>query len=172
MKELLARFAAPGALCVFGLCLLVKPDSAAWLISMAIGWGMLLLGALCVFSAVWGHIAGHDKTGMMLACGIPLILLGLFLIRHPLLLATYGGIILGAWLIMEGGKRVFRLGDRSWGIVTMVSGAILIFLPLIASRLVFSICGAVLLVVGALMFISRLRRSRLEGGDDEGYVDL
>lgn len=169
IKGMLSRFAAPVALCVLGLCLILRPDSAAWLISMVIGWGLLLLGAVCVFSA----IVGHDKTAMMLFCGIPLILLGLCLIRHPLALATYGGIILGIWLVVDGGKQVFRFGDRSWGIVTMVAGAVLVFLPLIASRLVFTICGVVLLVVGALMLLARLRRNRLDSGsDDPNIIDV
>lgn len=168
-KNLVSLLLAPAALCVLGLCLILKPDLVPWLIAIFIGWGLVLLGVICGIGAIFGH----DKTASKLFCTAAFLGMGGWLIRHPLMLATYGGIFIGVWLVIDGGQKVFRYGDRSWGIVSMVGGAVLCFLPMIASRLVFSVCGGVLLIAGVFMFIGRLRLRRLDSGnDDPNIIDV
>lgn len=169
LKGLLSLYAAPAVLCVLGLCLLLRPDSASALIARVLGWGLFALGVGCGISAIFGH----GGTAVKILGTLVFLGLGGWLIRNPLALANAGGQFIGVLLITEGGQRVFRYGDKGWGLITIAAGAVLVFLPMIASRLVFSICGAVLLVVGVLMFIGRFHRCRLESGnDDPNIIDV
>ena len=51
-------------------------------------------------------------------------------------------------------------------VVVTLLGAILVLMPMTASRLVFSLCGLVVTVVGIVMLLDRLRKPRLKDGGD------
>ena len=57
-------------------------------------------------------------------------------------------------------------------VVTAAIGAILILLPMTTSRVVFSICGLVVLLIGIVMLVDRIRKRRLlEPKDDPNIID-
>ena len=60
-------------------------------------------------------------------------------------------------------------------LVTAIVGVVLVVLPMTTSRLVFSLCGLVVLVTGIAMFLDRLKgRNRLEGPgepEDPNIID-
>ena len=65
-------------------------------------------------------------------------------------------------ITFENAKRVYKLDI----------GAILILLPMTTSRVVFSICGLVVLLIGIVMLVDRIRKRRLlEPKDDPNIID-
>lgn len=165
--SLLYQLASPIALIVLGAVLLLSPDSASALIAKILGWGIFLAGIGFGISG----IAGRSGTALKIFAAIVCIGLGGTLIRNPLILAANIGRFLGILLLIRGGRDFFQSNHQSakvLSIVTAVLGVVLIVLPMTTSRLVFSLLGLVILVIGTAMLIERLRdRRRLDDGKDK-----
>ena len=57
-------------------------------------------------------------------------------------------------------------------IVVILVGAVLILMPMTASRLIFSLCGIVVLAIGVVMLLGRLKDNpRLNGPQDPNIID-
>ncbi len=145
---------------LLGLILLLVPDSASVIIAYGIG-GILTLGGI-VF--VIGALLDRSffKGFWALAC----LSIGGTLMGNPLLLARNLGRFLGIWLAIEGGD-CLRKGNRVFGWVILIAAVVLVLSPMTLSRLVFSLCGLVVLFIGIGMLIDRLKnQKRLHKGDD------
>ena len=100
--------------------------------------------------------------------------LGRWLMDHPLAWAAWGGRIIGLLLLLRGirdfTQSVFTQG-KVLSAVTAVLGLVLILLPMTASRMVFSLCGAVILAVGGGMLAERVWEKKNWGNDDPNIID-
>ena len=164
VRELLA----PAALIVLGAVLLFNPDSASALISKLLGWCVI------AFAIGFGIAAIASDTGKM-GKGITAVILavvGGWLTNNPLALAAWIGRLVGIFLVVDGVQDILHL--RSQGqrfvlpLIATVVGAVLILLPMTTTRLVFSVCGAVVLFIGIIMLLDRLRgKKQLRSGDSD-----
>lgn len=170
ISEIVARFATPVALVALGLVLLFCPDMASALISKVAGWGLMLAGIVVAVAIVVDSNWAVSRILTALAC----MLLGRWLMTHPLAWAAWGGRIVGVLLLLRGirdfTQSVLPQG-RVLSVVTALLGVMLILLPMTASRLVFSLCGIVILAVGAGMFVERIWERRNGEGDDPNIID-
>ena len=170
ISALIARFATPLAQLVLGLVLLFCPDTASALISKMVGWCLVIAGIVMAVAMVV-----DGSWSFMKAAGVlGLVGLGRWLMTHPLAWAAWGGRIIGVLVLLRG-IRDFTQSSLTQGkilsVVTAVVGVMLIVLPMTASRLMFSLCGLVVLTVGCGMFAERIwERKRLEG-DDPNIID-
>ena len=154
------RFGMPVTTIVLGLILLIVPDSASVVIAYGIG-GILIFGGI-VFAIGALLDQSLSKGFWALAC----LSIGGTLMGNPLLLARNLGRFLGIWLAIEGGD-CLRKGNRIFGVMILVAAVALILSPMTLSRLVFSLCGLVVLFIGIGMLIDRLKnQKRLHKGDD------
>ena len=161
IPEAAKQLAMPVTLIVFGLLLLIFPDSASVIIAYGIG-GILLLAGI-----VMGIGALLDRRLSQILWTLACLSLGSALMGNPLLLARNVGRFLGILLAIEGGS-CLRNGSRTLGTVLLVAAAIVVFSPMSLSRLVFSLCGAVVLVMGIAILISHLKQLRyLPRGKDD-----
>ena len=157
----------PVLLILLGLILLVSPDSASALIARLLGW---LLGLAAICFGIAALVSPHARPGKVFAA-IVLAMIGGTLARNPLILATWIGRFIGILLLLNALSDAFtirRIGLRpGFSLVTAVIGVVLIVLPLTASRLLFSLCGAAAMLVGIVMLISRIKGHRIldEPGD-------
>lgn len=164
--SLVYQLASPVALILLGLVLIIHPDTASALIARLLGWGMLLVG---IGTGVAAIVSKRGQVGKGVAA-VGCVTIGGFLMRNPLILAAGIGRLLGILLILRGGRDVM-LSNRSGhgrilAILTTAVGVVLTVLPLTTSRLVFSLCGVVVLGIGIAMLIDRLKDRRyLEDGD-------
>lgn len=163
--SLIYQLASPVLLMLLGLILLLSPDTASALIARMLGWGMTFVGAGIGIAAIVNRRGAVGKGLAAVGC----VCIGGWLTANPLLLAAGIGRILGILILLRG-IRDWVLA-RKYGngavlaIVTTVAGLILTLLPMTTSRLVFSLCGAVVLVTGAAMLLQRLKDKRyLEDG--------
>lgn len=164
--QYISLLAAPTALWIVGIILLVHPDSAAALISRVLGWGLFLVGIGCGLSAIFRP----GSTAIKIIGAIVFLCIGSWLIRNPLALAAMAGVVVGILLVIKGAQELFRGFGRGWSVVEMVLGVMLALLPLTTSRLVFSLCGLVMTVAGILMTVDRIRRARLDSGDNDPNI--
>lgn len=172
MLALIYQLASPVLLIALGMILIISPDAASALVARVLGWGILLVGVGIGVAAIINRNGAVGKGVAAVGC----VTIGGFLLRNPLILAAGIGRLLGLLLILRGG-RDFMLSNRSghgrWlAIVTIVAGVVLAVLPMTTSRLVFSGCGVVVLLIGGAMLIERLRERRyLEDGGDPNIID-
>jgi len=153
-------FGMPVTLMAFGLILLIFPDSASVIIAYLMA-GLLTLGGI-----VYGVGALLDRQLSKGIGALVCLSLGSVLAGNPLLLARNLGRFLGILLAVEGGD-CLRKGNRIFGIVILVAAVALILSPMALSRLVFSLCGLVVLFIGIGMLADRIKnRKYLPKGDD------
>lgn len=155
---------------VGGLILFFSPDSGAILLTKLLGWGLLLAGGVALLSLFLTR--GRDLPKLLWA--VLCFGIGSYLTANPLLLAKGIGRILGLLLLIRG-IRDFFLSSYSSGkvisLITALAGLVLVVLPMTTSRLVFSLLGLFLLILGAGMFLDRLRNRRyLDSGDDDPNI--
>lgn len=163
--DLIYQLASPVALILLGGILLLSPDTASALISRLLGWVLTLVGIGVGISAVLDRrgAIGKGITALGFVC------VGGWLTANPLLLAAGIGRILGILLALRGLRDLSLDRSRGYGsplsLITTIAGVILVLLPMTTSRLVFGLCGAVILGIGIAQLIQRLRRNRLDKGD-------
>ena len=175
LTRLLRQFAAPVLLVALGMVLVIHPDAASALITKILG-GCLILGGILIGISAIIHEQGRIGKGIV---AVALAAVGGWLTSNPLVLAAWMGRILGALLLVDGLMDGFYAGRQGrgfllHGIVALV-GAVLILLPMTTSRIMFRLCGVVVIVIGALMLLDRLRgRNALNAPqepDDDNIID-
>lgn len=159
---------APVLVIALGLVLIFNPDSASALISKILGWILICIGVGVGISAVTNDRGRIFKgiTAVFFAAA------GGWLVNHPLALAAWIGRIIGVLLMIDGVQDVANLrkaGRRFlMPLIVTIVGAVLVLMPMATSRLVFSLCGIVVLIIGVGMLLERLRgKKRLEGPKDD-----
>ena len=158
------RFGMPVTTIILGLILLLVPDSASVVIAYGIGGILSLGGIVFVIGALLDR--SFSKGFWALAC----LSIGSTLMGNPLLLARNLGRFLGVLLAIEGGS-CLRKGNRVFGMVILAAAVALVLSPMTLSRLVFSLCGVVVLLIGIGMFIDRLKNQRYLSKGDDNIID-
>ena len=170
ISEFVSRFATPVVLIVLGLVLIFCPDTASALISKVVGWGLLMAGIVVAVAMVVDSNWSVSKVLTVLT----LVILGRWLMTHPLAWAAWGGRIIGLLLLLRGirdfTQSVFTQG-RALSVLTAVLGVVLILMPMTASRMVFSLCGVVILAVGGGMLAERIWEKKNGETDDPNIID-
>ena len=170
ISDFISRFATPAVLIVLGLVLIFCPDTASALISKVAGWSLMMAGIVVAVAMV---VDGNWSVSKILTI-LVLVGLGQWLMNHPLAWAAWGGRIIGLLLLLRGirdfTQSVFAQG-KVLSVVTAVLGLMLILLPMTASRMVFSLCGVVLLVVGGGMLAERIWEKKNLEDDDPNIID-
>ena len=159
LMELVNQFGAPATMILVGLILLLMPDSASVIIAY------LVSGILTLSGIVLGIAALLDRQISKGIWVLVCLSVGSTLIGNPLLLARNLGRFLGVLLAIEGGS-CLRRGNRAFGTVIWIAAVLLVLSPMTLSRLVFSLCGVVVLLIGVGMLVDRLKhRKYLDKGD-------
>lgn len=177
--KLVNTLGVPVLIIVLGCIMLFNPDSPSALIAKIIGWVLVVGGGVYAVRIFSGR-QKTGKTGHFLA--VAALALGIWMLCNPLVLASMLGRFLGILLLIRslgdvyGFYRQKKAGSVGkppiLSIITAVIGLILFFLPLSASRMVFSILGLVLICIGVAEAYDRLKGKRyLEAGSDPNIID-
>lgn len=162
-------YLAPVLVILLGLLLLISPDTASALISKILGGALSLVGFVLAAIALFGN----RRVGKLIFA-LAIVACGGILSANPLLLASFAGRIVGILLLVDGiGDMInaHRRGIRGlMPLLVTILGAILVLMPMTASRLLFGLCGLAVTVVGFFMLLDRLRR-KLPAGDDPNIID-
>ena len=163
---------APVLIMLLGLVLVLNPDSASVLISRVVGWAVTIGGIGCALGAVF---SSQGRVGKIISAVI-FIGAGMWLNANPLMLASAIGRFVGIFLLINGLQDLRQAWGRKQGmlipaLVTAAGLALTLLIPLSVSRLVFSLCGVVILAVGAVMAFDRLKNRRWLGSGDDDIID-
>lgn len=166
--SLIRLILAPVMVILLGLILIVNPDSATALISKVLGWILIGIAVGIGLSAVF-------KDSGRIGKGIAAVLFavaGGWLVKNPLALAAWIGRFIGVLLIIDGLQDIANL--RKVGksflmpLIATAVGVILVVMPMTTSRLVFTLCGIVVLLIGVGMLLERLKgKKRLSEPKDD-----
>lgn len=163
--------ATPVLLMVLGLILLIHPDSASALVAQILGWVLLIAGVVFAVSAIAGHF---DTVGKVLSA-VCCFAVGAWLLRNPLMLAAGLGRLAGILLVVRGIQDILNASRYHYGIlpavITTILGAVLIALPMTTSRVVISLCGLLVLIVGVAILVDRLRNRRPKEPSESDIID-
>ena len=162
----------PVLLILLGLILIVNPDSASALISRIIGYVLTLAAVITGLTAIFSH----SKRVLKGICAVVLAMVGGWLMAHPLWLTAWISRFLGMLIMVNSGMDLIYAIKCKRHVVFHAAataiGALLILMPMSASRLVFTLCGIAVLAIGAVMFYDRIRGRRwLTEGDDPNIID-
>lgn len=162
----------PGLLVGTGLILTVNPDSATRLLGLVMGWALIAVGAYCAWLSYRDAFGRMRRVLAMAVCWA----IGLRMLSHPLAVAEGLGRLAGAVLLLKGLNDVtnaFTQKRKNQGIGEMIAGGLLFLVPMFASRMVMSVIGMVMLVLGAVMGIEKLRdHRRLNTWEDSEYASV
>ena len=159
------------AVILLGILLVVSPDSASILVARILGWGLTLVGIGFGIAAILDRDRAVRKgvTAVIFACA------GGWLTANPLLLAAWIGRIIGLLIIFRGIRDLYLANSygysRMLALITTAVGAVLVVLPLTASRLVFSLCGVLVLLLGVGMLADRLKHPGYLPKGDSDIID-
>lgn len=169
--SLIGRLWAPVALIVLGAVLLFNPDTASALISKVLGYALI---AFAIGFGIAAISSPSGRTGKSVTAVI-LAVVGGWLTRNPLALAAWIGRFVGILLVVDGLQDILRLkkeGQRfALPLIVTAVGAVLILLPMTTTRLVFSLCGGVVLIIGIVMLLDRLKEQKKLGSGDSDIID-
>ena len=166
--SLIRLILAPALVILLGLVLIWNPDSATALISRILGWILICIAVGIGLSAVFQE-SGRVGKGI---AAVLFAVAGGWLVRNPLALAAWIGRFVGVLLVIDGLQDIANLrraGRRfMMPLIATAVGVILVVMPMATSRLVFTLCGVVVLIIGVGMLLERLRgKKRLESSKDD-----
>lgn len=162
----------PVLLILLGLILIVNPDTASALISRILGYVLIACAIGTGAAAVFSQVRRIPK----IIAAVTLAMVGGWLMAHPLWLVAWISRFLGILIMINSGMDLYYAVKQKhnavfYGAATAI-GAVLVLLPMTASRLVFTLCGIAVLVIGGVMLLDRLRSRRwLTEGDDPNIID-
>lgn len=156
---------------VLGAVLAIYPDSASVLVSAVLGWVIIAMGVVML---VGGFLGGPD-IGSILQ-GAFFLVIGAWLHRNPLMIATLLGLLLGVLALRQGWNGVTRAKwiKRSGGfwvpgmvlaVLELIVGVRLILSPMSVSRLVMTIAGIVMVLCGAAELAGSIKGRKYIPGD-------
>ncbi|MBQ8835202.1 MAG: DUF308 domain-containing protein [Oscillospiraceae bacterium] len=169
---LVNRFLAPVLVILLGLLLVLNPDSAPALIAKLLGW---ILIAIAIGLGISAIVTRQSTIGKGIAA-VALAVVGGWLTNNPLALAAWIGRIIGILLVIDGLQDISEARKQGvqfrMPLIVTIIGAVLILLPMTTSRLVFTLCGVVVLIVGIAMLLDRLKeRKQLDEPEDPNIID-
>lgn len=168
-SHLIRLYAMPALLTVLGAVLLLNPDSAAIVIARILGWVLSVSGAGYGIFAILGS---SQKKTVRTVTAVFCLILGSVLLANPLILARNIGRVLGILLAAEGGQILHKhSGSSTLGVLTLVGAVVLLLAPMAASRLVFSLCGLILVCIGVAQLLDRTRRKKLQSREKKDIID-
>lgn len=156
----------PVLTCVLGLILIFRPGS----LTTSIAWAA---GVLLALAGAWKMIAffflDARKDFLRLCGAVILLALGFSIMGNPVRLERQFGLVIGIVLLLQGIRGFlspYAAHEKATSIACCVMGVLLMFLPLIVSRLAVILCGVVVLLIGIGMVIDQLSEPRRSHPDD------
>lgn len=160
----------PVLMVILGIILVIRPDSASAVVGKVLGWVLMILGIGLVIES----FAVKDLNTGRALFAIVAVALGLWLLRNPLRLAAALGRIAGLLILVRAVQDIvnatrWKCGMK-YALLSAIIGGLLILLPMATSRAVWVIVGLLVIAVGVLMAIDRLKPGKLLG-DGGNIID-
>ena len=154
------------ALILCGALLLLAPDFGTALLGRLLGWLLVTLGAAELLSEILA-----ERQLLRAGSGIAALILGILLLKNPMLPAKLLGLVSGLMLIGQGlnvlsdAQRLRSCGGNALPSLILgggmsLLGAGLMFSPLATSRLLMTVVGILMILFGTARLIARRNVTR------------
>lgn len=174
-KQKCQMLLTPALMVVLGIILLVRPDSASALVGMVLGWVLIAAGVSCTAFL----IKIRDFVVFRALPAIACFVVGVWLLKNPLALASVLGRIAGVIIALQGIQDILHAIEwkcgMTWAVVATAVGVLLILVPMTASRLVMGLCGVALILLGAAEGYGRVKLESPISADtvpEVGAIDM
>ena len=170
VQSMVRLMLTPVLMVILGIVLVVRPDAASALVGKILGWVLLVVGIGLLVES----IAVKELTTSRILFVVVAAALGLWLVRNPLRLAAALGRIAGLLILVRAVQDIvnatrWKCGMK-YAMLSAIIGGLLILLPMTTSRAVWVIVGLLVIVMGVLMAIDRLKPGKLLG-DGGNIID-
>jgi uncharacterized membrane protein HdeD (DUF308 family) len=156
---------------VMGVVLFAFPLSAAFVVAIAFGVFVLVDGGFAIAHATRNAHPDAGRWWAMLVRGIVGVLVGLFCIVFPGVAAAALGTLIAIWAILAGALEIgagFRIRHDVpreallvlAGVLTIVVGAVLLFMPFVALTTLIWVFAVYAILVGAALVTYALQLRR------------
>lgn len=157
LKQKCQMLLTPALMVILGIILLIRPDAASALMGKILGWVLIAAGVVCTAFV----IKVRDYVVFRALPAIACFAVGVWLLNHPLALASVLGRVAGVVIALQGIQDILHAIEwkcgMSWAVVATAVGALLILVPMTASRLVLGVCGAALILLGVAEGYGRVK---------------
>jgi uncharacterized membrane protein HdeD (DUF308 family) len=155
---------------IAGVVVVIKPSNSLSAIAVVVGIFAVVEGIVALVRAIGHDVAGR---GLMVVFGVLSLIVGIFLIRHPIHGVTFVALLVGVWLVAMGAIRLVQAFDepahRGWqlfvAVVEMIAGVVIVSSPNIGIATLALLLGIGLIVNGIAIatagFILRGARQEL-----------
>ena len=168
VQSMVRLMLTPVLMVILGIVLVVRPDSASALVGKVLGWVLLVVGIGLLVES----IAVKELTTSRILFVVVAAALGL--VRNPLRLAAALGRVAGLLILVRAVQDIINAArwkcGMKYALLSAIIGGLLILLPMTTSRAVWVIVGLLVIAVGVLMAIDRLKPGKLLG-DGGNIID-
>ncbi len=141
---------------IAGVIVLIKPSNSLATIAVVVGIFILIEGIAAIVSALGHEVENRGLTAIL---GVLSLIVGIFLIRHPIHGVTVVAMLVGIWLIVMGSVRLVlafeTIGSRGWRIfvaaVEIVAGIVIVASPNIGLATLAILVGLALIANGVTL---------------------
>jgi uncharacterized membrane protein HdeD (DUF308 family) len=144
---------------VAGVVVVLKPSNSLSAIAVVVGIFAVIEGIVALVRAI-----GHDVQGrgLMVVFGVLSLIVGIFLIRHPIHGVTFVALLAGVWLVAMGAIRLVHAFDesahRGWQLfvaaVEIIAGVVIVSSPNIGIATLALLLGISLIVNGIAIAVA------------------
>lgn len=156
---------------VLGAILIFKPAALTSTIAWCVGLIIALVGAWRLVQ----YFSQKSRELWTLLGGVILLVLGLSVLKNPIIVEKRIGQVVGILLILQAVRSFLDAvtsREKTTAIVTGVAGIAVMLMPLIIPRIAVVACGVVMLIVGIDMVLDLLRSSGNSGNSgDPDIID-
>jgi uncharacterized membrane protein HdeD (DUF308 family) len=144
---------------IAGVIVVLKPSDSLATIAVVIGIFAVIEGVIELIRAIVGDAPGR---GLRVLIGVLSLVVGVFLIRHPVHGVTAVALFVGIWLIAMGAVRLVLAfdvqGNRGWrllvAVVELIAGVVIVSNPNIGITTLAILVGIGLIVNGVALTLA------------------
>ena len=167
IKELWRMYGGGAFLILCGAVMLLFPDHAVALVTKLMAWVLLATGIYNVVKLILTRRISHSPIWTVLY-----LIVGGYMVSHPMIVADMLGRILGLFLISQGAGDMTHSTHpkaKTLGVLTLITGIVLVILPRTLTDTLLGFAGIVLIVVGVINVLGKSGRKLPKG--DPNIID-
>jgi len=152
---------------LLGALVLAWPQVTLGVVGVLFGFYFVIVGLVRVMTGLFARSVGAGGRILNVLLGVALLIAGIFAIKNPIDSVVVLGVIIGVAWIVEGIAAVAESTKDSsgwfgllFGVISVIAGVTVLFLPLISVALLVIVGGVFLVIVGVTQFIAAITFAR------------
>ncbi len=152
---------------LLGSLILAWPQSTLGVVGILFGFYFVIVGLVRVVTGFFLRTVGAGARIVNVLLGVTLLIAGIIAIKNPIESVIVLGIVVGVAWIVEGIAAISEStrGASKWfgllfGVISVIAGITVLFLPLTAIGVLVLVGGVFLVIAGAMQFVAGVTFAR------------